>query len=245
MYVDESGDPGLNHYGSPFFILSGLIVPQDEWPKYLDRLKTLRRSIKSSYGLLLREEIHASELIRINKLKSYSAIKKTDRIQILKQYCSQIPIIFDTAKVINICLKKTDFQNAQDVQITAWSRLIQRFDTYLKKSTKDKGMIISDEVNSFGIMQLLRKMRVYNYTPSHYEPPYNTPADSIIEDLVQRNSMHSYFIQTADVIAHLLYRKEVPKGSLKKFGIERYFDLLEPVLLKEASKSDPLGIVRK
>jgi hypothetical protein len=245
MYVDESGDPGLNHYGSPFFILSGLIVPQDEWPKYLDRLKTLRRSIKSSYGLLLREEIHASELIRINKLKSYSAIKKTDRIQILKQYCSQIPIIFDTAKVINICLKKTDFQNAQDVQITAWSRLIQRFDTYLKKSTKDKGMIISDEVNSFGIMQLLRKMRVYNYTPSHYGPPYNTPADSIIEDLVQRNSMHSYFIQTADVIAHLLYRKEVPKGSLKKFGIEHYFDLLEPVLLKEASKSDPLGIVRK
>lgn len=245
MYVDESGDPGIHQYGSPFFILSGLIVPQDEWPKYLDRLKTLRRSIKSSYGLLLREEIHASELIRINKLKSYSAIKKSDRIQILRQYCSQIPVIFDTAKVINICLKKSDFSTAQDVQQTAWSRLIQRYDTYLKKSAKDKGMIIADETNSYSIMHLLRKMRVYNYMPSHYGPPYNAPADSIIEDLVQRNSTHSYFIQTVDVIAHLLYRKEAPKGSLKKFGIEGYFDMLDPILLKEASKSDPLGIVRK
>lgn len=245
MYVDESGDPGIHQYGSPFFILSGLIVPQDEWQKYLDRLKTLRRSIKSSYGLLLREEIHASELIRINKLKSYSAIRKSDRIQLLRQYCSQIPIIFDAAKVINVCLRKSDFPTAHDVQMTAWSRLIQRFDTYLKKSAKDKGMIISDDTNSYSVMQLLRKMRVYNYTPSHYGPAYNAPTDSIIEDLVQRNSKHSYFIQTVDVIAHLLYRKEVPKGSLKKFGIEGYFDMVEPILLKEASKSDPLGIVRK
>lgn len=245
MYVDESGDPGIHSYGSPFYILSGLIVHQDEWSKYLDRLKTFRKSIKSSYGLLLREEIHAAELIRINKTVSYRDIKKSDRINILKAYCHQIPIIFDGAKVINVCLKKSDFTTPEEVQLTAWNRLIQRFDTFLKKVAKDKGIIISDDTDGHKIMRLMRKMRVYNPVPSYYGKPYNAPIDNILEDLLQRNSQHSYFIQTVDVIAHILYRKEHPKGSLKKYGLELLFDILEPVLLKEAAKGDNLGIVRK
>ena len=245
IYVDESGDPGIHQYGSPFYILSGLIVPQDEWSKYLERLKTFRRSIKDTYGLMLREEIHAAELIRINKTISYRSIKKIDRISILKAYCQQIPIIFDTAKVINICLAKSDFSTPEEVQLTAWNRLIQRFDTFLKKSAKDKGIIISDDTDGHKIMRLMRKMRVYNPVPSYFGSSYNAPTDNILEDLLQRSSQHSYFIQSVDVIAHILYRKEYPKGSLKKYGLELLFDVLEPILLKEAAKSDKLGIVRK
>jgi hypothetical protein len=244
LYVDESGDPGDNPYGSPFYILSGIVISQDEWQKYLERLKTFRQSLKTRYGLLIREEMHATELIRINKLKAYKKIRKSDRIQILREYCQQIPLIFDTAKIINVCLTKADHKG-HDVQLVAWNRLIQRFDTYLKKGVKDKGIIISDDTDGKKVMHLLRKMRIYNPVPSHYGSPYNAPTDSIIEDILQRSSNHSYFIQTADVIAHLLYRKEYPKGSLKKYGLERLFDVLEPVVLKEASKGDPLGIVRK
>lgn len=39
--------------------------------------------------------------------------------------------------------------------------------------------------------------------------------------------------------------KSFQKGSLKKFGLDKIFDELEPILLKKASRSDPLGIVRK
>jgi hypothetical protein len=244
LYVDESGDPGENPYGSPFYILSGIVVSQDEWQKYLERLKTFRKSIKDRFGLFMREEIHATELIRINKLKNYAAITKSNRIQILREYCTQIPVIFDNAKIINVCLKKADYPSG-DVQIVAWNRLIQRFDTYLKKGVKDKEIIISDDTDGKKVMQLLRKMRVYNPVPSHYGSPYNSPTDSIIEDILQRSSSHSYFIQTADVVAHVLYRKEHPKGSLKKYGLDHYFDQLEPILLKEAAKADPLGVVRK
>jgi hypothetical protein len=38
---------------------------------------------------------------------------------------------------------------------------------------------------------------------------------------------------------------EYPKGSLKKFSLEREFLNLDRILLKEASKEDALGIVRK
>ncbi len=245
LYVDESGDPGIHKYGSPYFILSGLVVSQDEWQKYLERIKKFRQSVKERYGLLIREEIHASELIRINKIKSYQQIRKADRIKILQEYCIQIPVIFDTAKIINVCLKKTDFTSPEQVQLTAWNRLIQRYDTYLKKGVKDKGIIVSDDTDGHKIMRLLRKMRIYNPVPSHFGSAYNSPTDNIIEDLFQRNSNSSYFIQTVDVVAHLLYRKEFPKGSLKKYGIEKLFDTLEPILLKEASRGDTFGVVRK
>lgn len=245
MYVDESGDPGLHKYGSPYFILSGLIFPEEDWQKYLQRLKEFRKSIKERYGLYVREEIHAAELIRINDIEAYRKIRKSDRINLLKEYCSQLPIIFDNAKVINVCLKKSEYQNAEAVQLAAWNRLAQRYDTYLKKMAKDRGIIISDDTDGLKIMRLLRKMRVYNPVPSQFEGYYNVPTDSILEDLFQRNSKHSYFIQSVDVIAHLLYRKEYPKGSLKKFGLDKMFEILEPILLKEASRNDPMGIVRK
>ncbi|NJK94832.1 MAG: DUF3800 domain-containing protein [Bacteroidales bacterium] len=115
-----------------------------------------------------------------------------------------------------------------------------------QKEVKDKGIIISDDTNGLLIMKLMRKMRIYNPVTSHYyNSPYNAPTDSIIEDLFQRASHHSYFIQSVDVVAHLLYRKEFPKGSLKKFGIEKLFERFSPILLKEASKHDDFGIVRK
>ena len=245
MYVDESGDPGVGLHCSPHFILSGLIVNQNEWDKYLLRLKAFRKSIKAKYALNQRTEIHSTELIRINKLADYQKISKTNRINLLKDYCSEIPRIFDSAKIINICLLKSEFIETGEIQKVAWQRLIQRFDTYLKKVANDKGIIISDDTDSQMLMNLHRKMRVYNPTPSHFVGTYNAPTDSIIEDIFMRSSQHSYFIQTVDVVCHLLYRKEFPKGSLRKYGLEFQFKKLEPILLKEACKNDEYGIVRK
>ena len=245
MYVDESGDPGKHEQSSPHFILSGLIVSDNEWDKYLGRLKSFRKSLKIKYGLNQRTEIHATELIRINKMESYNTIRKSDRINIIKDYCTQIPLIFDTASVINVCLKISEHPN-EDIFDLAWSRLMQRYDTFLKRTAKDKGIIVADDTNSIKLMTLLRKMRIYNPTPSHFsDSSYNAPKDNIIEDTFSRASHHSYFIQTVDVIAHCLYRKEYPKGSLKKYGLEYQFKKLESILLKKASKNDEFGIVRK
>ena len=246
MYVDESGDPGTHPHSSPHFILSGLIVSQDDWSDCLNRLKTFRREIKTKYRLNQGVEIHASELIRVNKTVAYRSIRKSDRINILKDYASQIPTIFEASKLINVCFRTEDFDSAEELQLKAWGRLIQRYDTYLKKVGKDKGIIVSDDTDGKKIIQLLRKMRVHNPVTSHYSvKSRNIPTDSILEDLFQRASHESYFIQTVDVVAHLLYRKEFPKGSLKKYGLEKLFDRLEPILLKEAAKNDGFGIVRK
>ncbi len=249
MYVDESGDSGEFIQGvsknSRHYILSGLIVPQDDWLSSLERLKTFRASIKQKFGLRIREEIHASELIRINKNTSYRSIRKTNRIEILSLFLQTIPVACNSSRIINVCFDKTTFPLETKFQDLAWSRLIQRYDTFLKKTVNDKGIIISDATDEPKVRQLVRKMRVYNPVPSHFGGYYQIPTDNILEDPFLRDSRHSYYIQVVDAIVHSLYRKEFPKGSLKKFKIEQFFKDLQPILVLDANKNDANGIVRK
>ncbi len=244
MYVDESGDPGNSQHSSPHYILTGLIIDQEDWKTCLDLLKTLRANIKASYGLQPQTEFHAMEIFRTSS-PAYKAIKKYDRINMLKFYANEIPIIFSNAKILNICLKKSDHPLILNFQNLAWNRFISRYDTYLRKTVKDKGIIICDESNENQLRNLLRKSRIYNPVPSLFGGTYNAVTQNIIEDISHRKSSLSFFIQTCDVIAHCLYRKEFPKGSLRKQSVETIFNLLDPILLKEASHTDLQGIVRK
>jgi len=246
MYVDESGDTGISPHSSKHFILSGLVINQNDWDKFLARLKAFRKSIKDTYGLNQRTEIHAKELLRVEKLMEYKKIAKKDRVKILKDYTSQIPLIFDTAFIINVCIDKETIATGRDVFELGWGRMLQRYDTFLKKDAKDKGVVIVDGISNIKLMTLHRKMRVYNPVPSRITPPsHNVPIDNVLEDVFGRESHHSYFIQTVDVIAYTLFRKEFIKGSLKKYGLEFLFDKLDTILLKKASNADPQGIVRQ
>lgn len=104
---------------------------------------------------------------------------------------------------------------------------------------------MADGLEDMEVRGLLRKMRVYNPIPSKFGGYRDIPAQNVIEDIFNRDSRHSYFIQAVDTIAHLLYRREYPKGSLKKHGVDLWFELLEPLLVKQAAQLDPFGIVRK
>ncbi|MBL7094427.1 DUF3800 domain-containing protein [candidate division KSB1 bacterium] len=246
IYVDESGDLGeYQGENSQHFILSGLIIHEETWKDALARMKVFRQKIKSDFGLLLKTELHATELIRIKKIKEYRKIKKMDRIKILGLFMQNIPVIYSTSKVINVCLNKSDFPMETDYQILAWKRMIQRYDNYLKKQDNSRGVIISDETDEPKVRGLIRKMRVYNPFPSNFKDIQNSPTDNILEDVFTRTSEHSYFIQTVDSIAHCLYRKEYPKSSLQKHGVNRYFEYMKSLLLLEESEPSQNGVVRK
>lgn len=244
LYVDESGDPGMSEHSSLHYSLSSLIVEANNWKKYLVRLKAFRKHLKETYGLNQRTEIHASELVRVSKTKDLKKIRKSDRMRLMKECAVQIPNIFNDAKIINIYLKKEDFADT-NIQEQAWKRLIQRFDNYMKKKGGGKGIIISDAGIGSKVTSVLRKMRIYNPISSLEGTTYNPVIENIVEDIFTHDSKDSYFIQCADLISYFLYRKEQPKGSLRKFGVEHYFNNLEPILLKVASRKDENGIVRK
>ncbi len=247
MYVDESGDPGVyTGSNSPHFILSGLILSETEWNRTLRELSDFKRYCRDTYGLPIGTELHASELIRIKSIDDYRKIRKADRLRLLEDFTQNVASIFRSGKVLNVCFDKKSHPKLAEFQTIAWTRLIQRYDTYLRKSVNDQGVIFADDTDEPLIRQLLRKMRAYNPVPNQYGGGYRmVPTDRILEDVIMKASDRSYFIQAADAVAHCLYRREYVKGSLRKFRVERYFDHLEPILLKKAAASDPLGIVRK
>jgi len=248
MYVDESGDPGKYNPGanSQYFILSGLIVDHMDWASDFAAIKRLRDLLRADHGFSVRLELHGSDFVSVRKYKEYSVYKKAVRMSILKQVVQQIPSILPNARIINVCLDKEALPQYTNYQEVAWNRLIQRFDTHLKKDAAEWGMVFADNTDNSRIVNLMRRMRAYNPVPSKYTEGliFSSPTTSIIEDPVFRDSAQSHFVQIADCIVTSLRLKEYPKGALRKYDAHRYFDFLDPLLIKAASTSDPLGIVR-
>src|SRR6266511_5071059 len=103
MYVDESGDTGLQNSPSNLFVLTGLVIHELRWLEYKDRLVEFRRRIRDSYGLKLREEIHASAMI--NKPGDLVRIRRDQRLAILKSLVRELADMTDF-NVINVVVRK-------------------------------------------------------------------------------------------------------------------------------------------
>lgn len=247
MYVDESGDPGLVNSPSQYFALSGLVIHEIYWKEFLDRIKAFRITMKEIYGLNLRDEIHSAKFI---KRGAGVPIPKHNRLLILKRFAeclADMPFI----SVTNIIINKTGKQEDYDVFSNAWRALFQRFDTTLffknfprPHFEKDSGMVFCDNTDGKKLTSLMRKMAVYNPVPYEGGVGFrNIPVRNIIEDPNLRNSLHSHFIQAADLCAFLLYQLYCPKEYYKTKAGKGYFKLLEPILNTRASKSNNDGIV--
>lgn len=247
MYVDESGDPGLINSPSPYFALSGLVLHEIYWKEFLERIKFFRLTMRDVYGLSLRDEIHSAKYIDRG---SGVSILKHNRLLILKRFAeclADMPFISVTNVIINKAGKPPEY----DVFSNAWRALFQRFDTTLffknfpgNHFEKDSGMVFCDNTDGKKLTSLMRKMAVYNPVPYEGGVGFrNIPVRNIIEDPNLRNSLHSHFIQAADLCAFLLYQLYCPKVYYKAKAGMGYFKLLKPILNTRASNSNINGIV--
>jgi len=63
MYVDESGDTGIQNSPTRYFVLSGIVLHELRWRPILESLVNLRKELRDVKGLKLREEIHSRDFI--------------------------------------------------------------------------------------------------------------------------------------------------------------------------------------
>ena len=233
MYVDESGDPGrYNGSNTPHFMLSGLIVPAQDWRLALERITAFRVAVKQRTGLAKREEIHSAELIRPGRQVAYKQIAKTVRIQILRDFVGGMPGFFPNARILNVCLAKQQFPHYDEYFLPAWQRLLEGFEAFLA-GQQAYGAVMSDATDANGLRGLLRMMRRGPNAPQF-----------LLEDVFHCASEHSYFVQAADAITYCLFRQEYPKGSTRKFNLGNLFRSLDGLLLKSAAPADAQGIIR-
>ena len=85
--------------------------------------------------------------------------------------------------------------------------------------------------------------RRFNPIPSQYDPlrVRHEPLLRIVEDPYFKDSADSLFIQLADMVAYALWRKDFP--DLKHGFDGAFFDILDPILLRAATRRNPQGIV--
>jgi len=131
----------------------------------------------------------------------------------------------------------------------AWTLFIQRFHNTINTGGvlgdgNDFGLLITDRTQDDRLRHIMRQMRAFNFVPNLGQSgSRRILVTRILDDPVPRNSRHSYWVQMADMIAYALARKVYQRPKLKPHAFETYFDILDPILLKEASRYDPQGIV--
>lgn len=251
MYVDESGDCGFNNSPTRYFVLSGLVVHELRWQICLEKLILFRRSMKEKFGLRLREEIHAAALI--NSPGGLVRIKRNDRLTLIRMYADEIAGMSDMS-IINIIVDKQGKPEDYDVFEKAWQALLQRFENTLRfrnfpgpANADERGMIFPDYTDTKKLTGLLRKMRHYNPIPNrsdYGQGSRNLAISNILEDPNFRDSQHSYFIQSVDLAAFLMYQHIAPSAYMRKKSGQNYYKRLEGLFCRQASAVDPLGIVR-
>ena len=259
MYVDESGDPGPYDQAKPphrrstqHYIVSGFIIPAEEWRNYLTAFLNFRRYLKSKYGFPVRAELHGTELINARSDANTKAIgPRRKRIALYRETLEQVCVLMPRARVLNAHLDKPNPKygytaTPEGIQTRVWERLLERYNLYLQKNCANgQGLIFADETNEIRIRRLVRQVRVFHHAGSHFGGSYVQLLTNIVEDPIMRTSDSSYFVQIADLISHALYQKIYPKGALRTFGVNTLFDKISPVLHLPASKLDPYnqGIV--
>ncbi|WNK00250.1 DUF3800 domain-containing protein [Thalassospiraceae bacterium LMO-JJ14] len=247
MYVDESGDSGLQNSPTSHFALSGIVVHESDWRSFIDTLVQFKKTMRGVYGLPVRAEIHASEFMK----SRVHGMAKHVRFAILRNFLDELAKI-QSINVTNVIIDKTNKPANYDVFTTAWQYLFQRFENTLINGnfpgghSNDHGMVITDATNGTKLMRLMRRMAVHNYIPNmaqYGQGSRNIPITKVIEDPHGKDSSETLPIQAADVCAYFLMQHYSPNSFIRRKGAKNYVSRLQPILNTHARIGHPLGIV--
>lgn len=190
FYVDES-------YDKETYCLSAISIRHSDWKECFDKVREHRVNLKNDYGIYLRKEIHARDLVAGRGNLSPQVVGKWQRSRIffgLLQLVASLPQVW----VFNVCLEVPHFQ---DPQMISWEKLTNRIErTMLEQENVElplrrtltasavknlasddadkidrrlniyraRATIIADEGRENEITKALRKMHVFNPIPSRF-----------------------------------------------------------------------------
>lgn len=249
MYVDESGDVGLQNSPTNYFVLSAIVVHELRWKETLQNLVHFRRMLRDTKGLKLSEEIHCTEMI--NKPGDLKRIKRNDRLDIIKKCIDWL----NSQSEINIFSVVVNKQNkTDDIFELAWNALTMRFENTIRhnnfsgpKNPDDRGIILSDNTEGEKLRMLIRKMRHFNVIPNRKEMygdgNRNLKLEYVIEDPIFRDSKNSFLHQMNDVLAYCVRQRYEPNAYMKKKGGANFYKRLDNVTVKKVTNKNEYGIV--
>lgn len=251
-YIDESGDDGLaKNYSSETFILTTLYMKSTEWDLNYETIVKFRKYLKDSYNFPVKEEFHTAKFFTDkNPYRNYG-LTADNKKEIVMTYCQVIASL--NIKVINTIINKERIirKNEYNVLKNALTYTIQR----LENDSDWKYIIISDKGRVAIMRKTARMLKRFNPISSKFTPGiYNAPIKNMIEDILEKSSNESFFIQASDFISYVvnLYykycenKKEIPKriSSWLNLGdIKQMMDILKNSFNIKANPSNEYGLV--
>lgn len=241
LFIDESG--GLtppNKEGPRYFVLGGLIVPEEIWPKLAADLKRIKAyyhvagEIKWRYFIAGNNKV-TNSLVHLSpeqrdmmRLELFSAMEKYKGLRI-------ISVVSDVQKAYS----DIHIKNEDGLYHRAYKVLTERFQYFLQdmertSGQKINGLIVCDNRNSREDKRLQQfHQRLVNGSKTNF-----SSYENIIEGLFIAPSHFSVGIQFADLVAGAIYRK-------MEANDERFFDIIKPIIRKsENGKIDGYGLVK-
>lgn len=215
VYFDETGDDGLIKTSSETFILTSIYMKAEDWQKNYDQIKCLRKELKDKYGFHIKEEMHTKHfLCDKDPYRKYNWSNQ-EKIEILKAFTLTIAKL--DINSINVIIDKNNIKKLDYLILeNALKYNIQRIDN--DSNGKWNYIIITDKGRIAPMRKTARAIRSFNPIQSKYSYTFkNQPILGLIEDILEKDSEESYFIQVCDFISyfvHLYYKCCMKKNDL-------------------------------
>lgn len=216
VYCDETGDDGLINTSSNAFILTSLFMPASSWQHNFDIMRSVRKRLKDKYGFHISQEMHTKLFLTdkgIYRSYNWTPAQKKDILKLFAWAIAQMDL-----SIVNVIIDKKHIKNADyPILENALKYNIQRIENTLKEDWNY--IIITDSGRIAPMRKTARAIRAFNPIQSQI-PGYgyrNIPVKNLIEDILDKDSRESYFIQICDFVSyfiHLYYKVHYQNESL-------------------------------
>lgn len=216
VYFDETGDDGLIKTSSDTFILTSIYLSTNDWQVNFNKIRDLRKRLKEEYGFHIKEEMHTKHFLSDKDPYRKYQWSKEEKRHILIEFTKTISEM--NLKCINVVIDKTKVikKEEYDVLKNALIYNIQRIENDI--TGKSNYLIITDKGRLAPMRKTAREIRAFNPIQSKFSSEVrNQPIKGLIEDLLEKDSSESYFIQICDFVSyfvHLYYKCVIGKAEL-------------------------------
>lgn len=214
-YFDETGDDGVTTASSDFFVLTSLYMHAEKWQSNFNHIRRCRQKLKEQLGFHVSEEFHTKHLLSDKDPYRKYGWTPEQRQALVKEMIIGVSEL--EAQVVNVIIDKTRFKDQNyHVLENALKYNIQRIEN--DSNGQWNYLIITDQGRLAPMRSTARAIRAFNPIQSKYSFEYtNQPIKSLIEDILEKDSAESYFIQACDLISyivHLYYKTYDKKQAL-------------------------------
>lgn len=253
-YFDETGDDGNKPSSSETFTLTSFCMRASDWQNNFNLMKQCRSELKEKYGFHISQEMHTKHFLSDKSpYREYHWDIETRR-NILALFINYIAAL--NGQAVNVIIDKSNIRiPGYNILETALTYNIQRIEN--TSNGNWNYILVTDEGRISPMRKTARQIRAYNPIQSMFDYSYsNQPIKYMVEDIFEKNSADSYFIQVCDFISyfvHLYYKvikcgKPIPNrvgrviDSIFVQGVMDYFKERGTFNLL-ATHSNPYGLV--